>query len=49
VSGDPYQQVNLIGRPEFRQVADRMRERLSKMIVEHGEAEPVITPVHVYA
>jgi arylsulfatase A-like enzyme len=49
VSGDPYQQVNLIGRPEFRQVADRMRERLIKMIVEHGEAEPVITPVHVYA
>lgn len=49
VAGDPYEQVNLIGRPEFRQIANQLRERLRKMIVEHGEAEPTITPVNVYA
>lgn len=41
---DPYEQVNLVGRPEYRKVADELRERLLKRIQQAGESPPRIEP-----
>ncbi|MDE3199487.1 MAG: sulfatase-like hydrolase/transferase [Acidobacteriota bacterium] len=49
IGGDPAQMVNLVGRPEYRQVADELRAELKKRIVAAGEPEPEITPIHYYA
>lgn len=49
IAGDPAQMVNLVGRPEYRQIADQLREELQKRIVSAGEPEAVIEPIHYYA
>jgi arylsulfatase A-like enzyme len=49
VSGDPAEMVNLVGRPEYRKIADELRALLQKKIVEAGEPEATITPIHYYA
>lgn len=41
---DPYELSNLAGCESHREVADRMRERLVRRMVEAGEAAPVIEP-----
>ncbi|MCD6506798.1 hypothetical protein J7M22_09260 [Candidatus Poribacteria bacterium] len=45
---DPYELVNLAGRREFRDVADRLRERLIERMVEVGESEPQILKARFY-
>ena len=49
IGGDPQQLVNLIGRPTYQDVADRLRAELVRRIVAAGEPRPDIKPVHVYA
>jgi arylsulfatase A-like enzyme len=49
LAGDPYEQVNLVGREEYRHICTELRDELKKRIVENGEMEPTITPVLVYA
>ncbi|HZL28176.1 MAG TPA: sulfatase/phosphatase domain-containing protein, partial [Acidobacteriaceae bacterium] len=49
LSGDPYQQVNLVGREEYRGICDELRAELKRMIVANGEPEPTITPMLLYA
>ena len=49
LSADPYQQVNLVGREEYRGICNQLREELKKMIVANGEPEPTITPMLLYA
>lgn len=49
LAGDPYQQVNLVGREEYRDICNELREELKKMIVANGEPEPTITPMLLYA
>jgi hypothetical protein len=39
---DPYELENLIGAPEYREVADRMKERLLAHIHEVEGKEPTI-------
>lgn len=46
---DPDQLINLVGRPEYKVVADRLRAELHERIVAAGEPEPTITGVHFYA
>jgi arylsulfatase A-like enzyme len=48
-AADPYQQVNLAGRPQYKAIAAGLREQLRKMIVANGEPEPTITPAEFYA
>ena len=49
IAGDPAEMVNLVGRPEYKDVADRLREELRKRIAAAGEPEATITPIHYYA
>lgn len=49
ISGDPAQMVNLVGREEFKEVADMLRSELERRIVAAGELETSITPIHYYA
>ena len=44
LQADPYELTNLIGVEAFRAVADDLRERLIRRMVEAGEAAPVIEP-----
>jgi arylsulfatase A-like enzyme len=46
---DPHEQVNLVGRPEYKEVCNHLRDELKKLIVANGEPEPTITPMHFYA
>jgi len=48
-AADPYQQVNLVGRPDFKATGNRLREQLRQMIIANGEPEPTITPAQFYA
>ena len=48
-AADPYQQVNLVGRPEYAAIANQLREQLLKMIVANGEPTPTITPTEFFA
>jgi arylsulfatase A-like enzyme len=48
VGSDPYQKLNLIGRPEFKEIADGLRERLKALIVANGEPEPAIRASHYF-
>ena len=41
---DPYELRNLVGYPSHAHVADVMRERLLRRMVEAGEPEPTIVP-----
>jgi arylsulfatase A-like enzyme len=49
LTGDPYQVVNLIGRPEYKNICDELRRRLKEMIVANHEPEPAISPVSWYS
>jgi len=49
ISGDPAEMVNLVGREEYRDVADMLRGELERRIVTAGEPETSITPIHYYA
>jgi len=46
---DPYQKVNLLGRPEYRESCNKLREQLTALIVANGEPEPKIEQVLFYA
>ncbi len=46
---DPAERVNLVGRPEYAQVAERLRERLVERMVAAGEQAPTIEPARFYA
>ena len=41
---DPFQHVNLVGRPQYKGVAEALRERLVGRMVAVGEAKPEIRP-----
>jgi len=49
VSGDSAQMVNLVGRPQYKAIADKLREELRRRIVAAGEPEATITPIEYYA
>jgi arylsulfatase A-like enzyme len=49
IAGDPAEMLNLVGRPEYKDIADQLREELGKRIVAAGEPEATITPVYFYA
>jgi arylsulfatase A-like enzyme len=49
LNGDPYEQVNLVGREMYRHVCDQLRDQLRQAIIAHGEPEPTITPQRFYA
>ncbi|MFP4057509.1 MAG: sulfatase-like hydrolase/transferase [Candidatus Brocadiia bacterium] len=42
LEADPHERANLVGRPEHRQVADRLKQRLIARMAEAGEAPPTI-------
>ncbi len=46
---DPHQQVNLIGRNEYRPVADELIQRLKAQMVAAGEPRPVIRQASSYS
>lgn len=48
LADDPYQQVNLAGRQEYREKAAELRALLLKRMVEAGEAPAEITPALLY-
>jgi len=48
LADDPYQQVNLAGRQEYRQKAAELRALLLKRMTEAGEEAAEITPTHLY-
>lgn len=47
-SADPYQKFNLIGRPEYKEICNKLREETKKRIVANGEPEPKITAQRYY-
>lgn len=49
ISGDPAELVNLVGREEYREVADQLRGELQRRIVAAGEPATTIIPIHYYA
>jgi arylsulfatase A-like enzyme len=49
ISGDPAEMVNLVGRPEYRDVANELRAELLKRIAAIGEPQTTITPIDYYA
>lgn len=49
IAGDPAEMVNLVGRSEFKEVADQLRAELEKRIVAAGELKTSITPIDYYA
>jgi arylsulfatase A-like enzyme len=48
ISGDPQQSVNLVGHPEYKEVADALREELRKRMIAAGEPEAEIQPVNYF-
>lgn len=44
LASDPAERVNLVGRGDYRSVADDLRSRLRARIVEAGEPEPELHP-----
>lgn len=49
VATDPEESLNLVGRPEYREVANQLRQELFTRITAAGEPESTITPIHYYA
>ncbi len=45
---DPHELVNLAGRKEYREIADELRDRLRKLMVQAEEADPQIEPAKLY-
>ncbi len=48
LADDPFQQVNLAGRQEYRDVAAELRALLLKSMADAGEEVAEITPAHLY-
>jgi arylsulfatase A-like enzyme len=48
VGADPYQKLNLIGRPEYAATANELRAELKRRIVANGEPEPEIAAMHYF-
>ena len=48
LAADPAELVNLAGRTQYRDVADRLRQRLIARMVAAGEPEPTIEPARHY-
>lgn len=48
LADDPYQQVNLAGRQEYREQAAMLRQLLRKRMAEAGEQVAEITPAYLY-
>ena len=46
---DPHQRVNLVGRPDHREVADELRERLRERIAEYEGRDVEIRPAEYHA
>ena len=44
LGSDPYERVNLVGRPDYVEIAQQLRERLIARMVAAGEPAPTITP-----
>jgi arylsulfatase A-like enzyme len=44
LEADPYELTNLVGLETYREVADELRERLIRRMVEAGERAPVVEP-----
>lgn len=49
LAGDPAEHVNLVGRPEYKDVADELRAELARRIIAAGEPAATITPVRYFA
>lgn len=49
LSSDPHEHVNLIGRPDFRNIANELQGRLIEQMTAAGEPRPKITPARHYA
>jgi arylsulfatase A-like enzyme len=49
IASDPNEMLNLVGRPEYKDIADQLREELRKRIIAAGEPEPTITLILYYA
>lgn len=45
---DPHEQVNLVGRSQYKDQCAELRERLKKLMVAAGEKSPEITAAHLY-
>ena len=45
---DPHELVNLAGRKEYREIADKLRDQLKEMMARAGEADPEIVPAKLY-
>ena len=45
---DPAELVNLVGRKEYRGIADGLRDQLKELMAQAGEAEPEIVPAKLY-
>ncbi len=48
IVGDPAEQYNLIGRPEYKDVIAKLRDMLRDQIVSAGEPPAAIKPVTIY-
>ncbi|HLH72487.1 MAG TPA: sulfatase-like hydrolase/transferase [Chloroflexota bacterium] len=44
LGNDPYERVNLVGRPDHAEIAQQLRERLIARMVAAGEPAPTIVP-----
>jgi arylsulfatase A-like enzyme len=44
LQNDPYEQENLVGKQEYREIADELRQTLIRRMVAAGEPEPEIRP-----
>lgn len=49
LNSDPHEHVNLIGRAEFRKVADELQARLVEQMIGVGEPRPKVTAARYYA
>lgn len=47
-SADPYQKTNLVGRPEYTEIANQLRGELKRRIIANGEPAPVLRPQRYY-
>lgn len=49
LTGDPAEMINLVGRSEYKEIADQLREELQKRIAAAGEPKTTIRPIRYYA
>lgn len=48
VGADPYQRLNLVGRPEYADVAHQLRAELKERIIANSEPAPQIVATHYF-